>query len=248
MSRWAKSWSVARPVARVLCLPRAGGSAFDFRPWSTTLGDQVEAWAIQAPGRLDRFREPPVRAAGPIVEAAVEVARGLADLPLVLFGDCMGAILAFEIARKLRRHRAKRPAALVVASYPPPDLPRTAPDYHDRPAGDLRGRLAVIGGVPPDVLADDEWFALMLPTLRADFAVFETYRYRPEPALDIPIHAIGGALDDYVPTEQLKGWRAHTTRAFVVRVFTGGHFFLRETEEAVTYVKQVAIDAARGST
>jgi medium-chain acyl-[acyl-carrier-protein] hydrolase len=241
---WLQTWPAAHPRARVVGVTRAGGSARDFDGWSDVLGDDVEVCAVQLPGRLDRFREPALESVEPAAEAvAAAIAELPAALPLVLMGDCLGTLIAFEVAREQRRRGSAMPAALVVASYPPPDRLRTERAYHDAPAEELRGRLAEVGGVPSHVLMDDELFELMLPTLRADFALFERYRCTPEPPLEASIHAIVGETDPYLGVPDMEGWACHTSGAFAVRAFAGGHFFLHEREEPLRYVRSVALAA-----
>ena len=129
------------PEARVCCLPRAGGSARDFDDWSGRLGEGIEVAAVQLPGRLNRFREPALTSLIDVAEAAAaELAAGR-DLPLVLFGDCMGALVVFEIARLLRARFAIVPVALVVASYLPPHEVRITRPFHDASPEQLRWRF-----------------------------------------------------------------------------------------------------------
>ncbi|HSR25144.1 MAG TPA: thioesterase domain-containing protein [Candidatus Eisenbacteria bacterium] len=241
---WLQTSPAAHPRARVVCTTRAGGSARDFDGWSPVLGDDVEVCAVQLPGRLDRFREPALDSIEPIAVAVAEAIAGLPDaLPLVLVGDCMGALVAYEVARVQRRRGWTMAGDLVVASYLPPDRLRTEQPYHDAPAERLRGRLAEVGGVPAHVLMDDELFELLLPTLRADFSVFERYRYTGEPPLEAAIHAIVGEADPHLGVADMEGWGCHTSRTFTVRTFPGGHFFLREHEEPLRFVRDVALAA-----
>ncbi|WP_033213696.1 thioesterase II family protein [Kitasatospora phosalacinea] len=248
MSRWIQRTGAPDAVARVVCAGRAGGSARDFDGWRAVLGPLVETAAVQLPGRLDRFTEPPV---GDLPEIAGQVAAAvtaLEPLPYVLFGDCMGALVAFETARALRRSGAPAPAALVVASYPAPHRIRTERPYHDAPAAELKRRLYEVGGVPPVALADDELFELLLPVLRADFAAFERYRYVEEEPLGIPVHAVVGADDLYVPLAAVREWSEHVgpDGEFTARTFPGGHFFLREGDEPAAWVRGLALAAAGG--
>lgn len=243
MTDWIQAADRPSAVARVICLPRAGGNARDFDPWQEGLGDRVQLCAVQLPGRLNRFREPAIDDLLTIAAQVAGAVQELDDLPYVMFGDCMGALVAFEVARFLRQSGGPSPRALVVASYPAPDQLRTERPYHAASAEELRQRLREVGGVPPIALAEDELFELLLPMLRADFAVFECYRYEPEPPLDVEIHAMAGTDDPYVSFEVLEGWRSHTTAGFSRYVLPGGHSFLREGSEAVEAVRSLALAA-----
>jgi medium-chain acyl-[acyl-carrier-protein] hydrolase len=229
----------------VTCISRAGGTARDFDSWPAVLGDEIELCAVQLPGRLERFREP---ALTDLREIAVEVASAVAELePLehVLFGDCMGALIAYEMLVELRQRGSALPAALVVGFYPPPDEPRSEQPYAAAPADALRQRLREVGGVPPEVLDDDEFFELLLPTLRADFAAFEGYAYRPEPPFDLPVVALVGQDDPYVGEADVQGWSRHTVGTFEVHVLPGDHFLLRASDEPVRIVAEL-VDALQG--
>jgi medium-chain acyl-[acyl-carrier-protein] hydrolase len=87
-------------------------------------------------------------------------------------------------------------------------------------------KLRELNGTPEEVLENDELMQLLLPVLRADFALCETYVYRPEPPLDCPITAFGGLRDASVRREHLEAWREQTTSSFLLHMFPGDHFFL----------------------
>jgi len=77
---------------------------------------------------------------------------------------------------------------------------------------------------------------LMLPLLRADFSVCETYQYYEEPALDCPITVFGGIGDREVPAAALPPWREHTTAAFSLHMFPGDHFFLHTAQSDMLHL------------
>lgn len=158
---------------------------------------------------------------------------------MVLFGDCMGAILAFEIARQLRRSNAFLPANLIVSSYPCPDLPRTSPKFHNAPTETFRKHLLDVGGIPPEIVEDDELFSLILPTLRADFEAFESYKYIPEPPLALDLYAIIGEANPYVSVSVLEGWKRQTCQNFFMRTFRGGHFFLQGNQAVLEFIREI---------
>jgi len=241
MSGWLQREYAPDAVARAVCVPRAGGSARDFDAWRAPLGSQVELCAVQLPGRLDRYTEPALSDLLEIAAAVAEAVWALTPAPFVLFGDCMGALVAFEAARALRRGGGPAPAALVVSSYPAPHQARTERRYADATPGEFRRRLQDVGGVPAAAIDDDELFELMLPTLRADFAAFEGYACGEEEPLDAGIHALLGRGDPYYAPSDLAGWQRHTSRDFKLTLFEGGHFFLREGDAAAMFVRDVAV-------
>jgi len=71
---------------------------------------------------------------------------------------------------------------------------------------------------------------LMVPILRADFEAVQTYVYTEEAPLDCPITAFGGLQDTEVKPEALEAWREQTTSSFMMRMFSGDHFFIHTSQ------------------
>jgi len=96
--------------------------------------------------------------------------------------------------------------------------------------------LCRLNGTPREVLEDEELRQILLPLLRADFAVYETYRYSTEPPLNCPISAFGGLQDYRVSRGDLEAWRDQTNVSFSLRMFPGDHFFLNTTQPLLLQV------------
>jgi medium-chain acyl-[acyl-carrier-protein] hydrolase len=155
------------------------------------------------------------------------------DRPFVFFGHSMGAMVAFELVRRLRAEGRPLPMHLLVSGRRAPQIPNDEPELHALPEKDLIKELRVLNGTPPELLEDHSFMALLLPVLRADLAVCETYRYRPHVPLDIPISAFGGADDPEVSVDRLSAWREQTLAPFQQFVMPGDHFFLHSSEQAL---------------
>lgn len=219
------------PELRLVCFPHAGGSASAFRTWPAGLPQAVELWSAELPGRGARAGEAPVADRERIV---TEIADGLPDgVPLALFGHSLGAVLAYETARELRRRGLPVPRLLVASAREAPHLPHPGEPVHA--LGDEAFLAAVqrLGGTPAEVLAEPDLVELALPALRADFRISETYAFRREAPLDVPILAIGGVDDPDVTPADLEAWEEHTTAGCRTTLFAGGHFFVEPAEAAV---------------
>jgi medium-chain acyl-[acyl-carrier-protein] hydrolase len=187
--------------------------------------------AVQLPGRASRFAEPPLRRVDPIVNALAVVVEQQATWTggrLALFGHSMGALIAYELARRWAGPGSRvEPGHLFVAGQPAPQLPRTRPPRHKLPHPAFVAALQTLGGTPPEVLDSPELLELVLPLLRADFEVCETYRYQPQPSsvLSCPITVFGAVDDDEAgPLSGLAAWGALTSNTTRLHSVGGGHF------------------------
>jgi medium-chain acyl-[acyl-carrier-protein] hydrolase len=216
---------------RLFCFPYAGGSAVIYRAWPQKLPHIVELLAVQPPGRGARLREAPFTSLMPLVEAVAEALLPQLDKPFALFGHSLGALLCFELARHLRRLERPQPSGLFVSGAGAPQLRSTKAPIHDLPDAELIEALREFEGTPDEVLDNAELMRLMLPLLRADFKVNETYAYKSEPPLACSITVFGGAQDDQVSRERLEAWREQTRAAFALHMLPGDHFFLHSSQE-----------------
>lgn len=225
-------WFVTYPARgqvrrRLICFPFAGGGASAFRLWPTDLPPDVEVLAAQLPGRERRHGEPPLNDCAEVVSALVTALVPLLDRPFAFFGHSMGAVLAFEVTRRLAAQGLAQPAVLAVSARRAPHLAGTKPPIHDLPDDRFIAELSTFQGTPQAVLDNAELMELLLPALRADFRLIETYRPGPGPErLDVPLWAVGGHDDGEASSEQIQAWSAHAAGSFETAMFAGGHFFL----------------------
>lgn len=237
-----------RPQAtvRVYVLPFAGGGAAFYRTWADRLPASVELRAAQLPGRQDRMAEPPVTDCAELVRSLTDVlvddARGRT---FALFGHSMGALLSFEVARELRRRGAPAPVLLGLSGWSSPrgGLPHSR--YSDLSDEEFLDAVRRLGGMPQDVLDEPDLLRLVLPTLRADFSVAESHRYRPEPPLDLPVSVFGGTADPFTERRGLEEWQRETTAPVTVRHYPGKHFYLADHADAVAEMFTADLRAAR---
>jgi medium-chain acyl-[acyl-carrier-protein] hydrolase len=212
---------------RLFCFPYAGGNALIYRAWPEHLPWTVEVCAVQLPGRGERLRETPYRDMPSLVGALADALLPHLDKPFAFFGHSMGALISFELIRELRRRGGPLPAHLFVSGRRAPQLTKDDPPTYDLPEAEFLEDVRRFNGTPQEVLEHPELMQLLLPLLRADFAICQTYDYRPEPPLDCPISAFGGLQDVDVPRDYLEAWREQTAASFSVRMLPGDHFFLR---------------------
>jgi len=223
--------STAAPL-RLVALPYAGGGAAPYFRWRTSLDPRIEVVPIQLPGREGRLSEPPLTDLGMLANEIADALTPVLDRPYAIVGHSMGATIAFELAREVRRRSERMPELLIVAASAAP---------HQQQAGQSMSSLSDesfvaemnrrFDGISPAVLEHKELLQLLLPALRADMTLLETFRYQDEPPLDTEIMALGGTEDRAVSRTQLADWRRHTSANFSQRMFPGGHFFLFPASE-----------------
>jgi len=244
----ARQWIVTakpNPTARLrfFCFPYAGGSALTFRRWPEFLPQSVEICAVQLPGRGSRMHEPPFSSISSLIPVLAQVLAQYRDMPMAFFGHSMGGIIAFELARYLRREHDRSVAHLFVSGSRAPQVQFDEPSTFDLPDPEFVEELRALNGTPQEVLEYPELLELMIPLLRADFALCETYQYYPERPLDCPITVLGGLRDRAMTREDLEAWREQTTASFSLRMLPGDHFFIRTAQPLLSQV--LAQDLAR---
>jgi medium-chain acyl-[acyl-carrier-protein] hydrolase len=221
------AWLRPDPSARVrlFCFPYAGGSAAWFRSWRDELRPAIDLCPVQIPGRGNRFAEPPLRRCPALCEMLAAELRPWLDVPFAFFGHSMGALVAFELARHLRRHARVGPMHLFLSGAPGPRRPLPS-RLHCLPEPALIAELSRLNGTPPEILAQRQFMSIVIPFIRADLELYETHVYSSEDLLDCPISAFAGVDDALARREDVAAWRHETRGAFTLRMFEGDHFFL----------------------
>ena len=233
IARWiTRPRPAPRARLRLFCIAHAGGGASSFRGWADALPAEIEVCPVQLPGRENRVAERPFDRLEPLVEALADVFDSFLTLPFALFGHSNGALIGFELARTLRARGRPGPVHLFASGRRAPDLPSDRQPTHQLDDEAFLADLQELGGLPAVVLEHPELLALLLPVMRADVAIHETYVYREQAPLECPITAYGGLTDPKVSREQLQGWENHTRGPFVMRMFPGGHFYLQDERAA----------------
>ncbi|MFH8803877.1 thioesterase II family protein [Streptomyces sp. NPDC017936] len=248
-SPWLRRYvpAAARPAATLVCLPHAGGAPTFFRPWAERLAGSLDVVPVCYPGRQDRFDEPCITRMDVLAEEVAAALLPLTDRPLALFGHSMGAALGYEVARLLRHTHGKDIAHLFVSGMVPPHL---VPPGRRHLEGDeaLLADIREQGGTDAALLADQEFRAFLLPAIRGDYRLMETYAFTgADRALDAPVTVYYGRQDKDVTAEAAAAWARHTTGPTEVVDFPGGHFYLQDVlRTLVADVERRVLASVRG--
>jgi len=231
-SDWFAKHSAPHAAFRLICFPHAGGGTATYAAWGRYLPD-VELWVARLPGRENRLHEEPYHHLPPLIRYLADALPANPDRPVLFFGHSMGALISFELARELRRRDLPQPAHLFVSGRRAPHVPDIALSVLGLPAAEFVAHVGRLGGTPVEILQDPELCKLILPALRADFSVCDTYTYTDEPPLTSGVTALGGREDTEEPPDVLASWREQTTGHFSRHVFPGDHFFVFSARSAV---------------
>ncbi|GAA3348205.1 alpha/beta fold hydrolase [Amorphoplanes nipponensis] len=208
----------------LVCFPHAGGSAAAYRDWAPLLPASVRLTAIQYSGRQDRINDV---VPASMHELADEIWRALSGHagPMLLFGHSFGATVAFEVARRLQQRDPGQVLHLVASGRPGPRAqPRTA--KHLLGDDELWADMLRLGGTDGELASLPALRELVLPGLRQDYYIIETYEPAPDATVSCPVTVFLGADDAEVELAQAQAWALSTTGAFRLRVFDGDHFYL----------------------
>lgn len=213
---------------RLFCFAYAGGRATIFGQWDARTPAEVDVCPIEFPGRGRRDNEPLCHDMDAVVAAMLASIGDRLDAPFACFGHSMGALVAFEVARRVRALRGVEPVALYLSARRAPHLGLSETPWFALPRPKFFAALRRLD--PPKPLFDNPRIsAIAEPVVRADCEVVQTYRFTPDEPLRCPIVAFGGEEDRYCPRAEIEPWRSYTTSTFMLHMVSGGHFFIESS-------------------
>jgi medium-chain acyl-[acyl-carrier-protein] hydrolase len=215
---------------RLFCFSYAGGGASVFRTWADGLPAGVEVCCIQLPGRESRHGEPAYTRLAPLLETLADVINPYLDRPFAFFGHSMGALVSFELARQLRRKYDKHPIRLCIGAFRAPQLANPNIKIYHLPSEVFKVVLRA-DGIPEKVLQNEELMQAMLPLIRADYELCDTYTYKEEPPLECPFSLFGGLEDVRINQADLEAWRMHSSASSSLSLLPGSHLFLHSAQD-----------------
>jgi surfactin synthase thioesterase subunit len=230
----------------LICLPYAGGGTSAFHEWPAGLGAHVNVWAARLPGRENRLAEAPHDDAAALVSALTPAVSALTTQPYAVFGHSMGALIGYELVRRLRDIGRPEPVALFGSGNNAPHRLGDSARLHLLPDDEFVAALRGYGATPAIFLDRPELLEMFLPMIRADFAVAETYRHRPGRRLTCPVVVCRGTDDVDVSDAGCRSWGELTTGRCAQYSFPGGHFFVNSARRDVLTTVDAELTAVAG--
>ncbi|MFF1560542.1 thioesterase II family protein [Streptomyces sp. NPDC058279] len=228
---------------QLVCLPHAGGSASFYFPMSQSLAPAVDVLSVQYKGRQDRRDEPGITDIGAFADALTAQLIPWLDRPLAFFGHSMGAVLAFEVTRRLERDHGTSPVRIFASGRRSPSSYRHE-TVHLRDDDGIVREMRELSGTDARILGNEEILRMVLPAIRSDYTAIENYRAAPEDVVRAPITVLTGDADPKTSREEADAWESHTTGGFDIHRFPGGHFFLANHQEPIMKIIREELDAA----
>lgn len=232
---------------RLFCFPFAGGGAQGFRQWLPQLPGDVELCAAQLPGREMRLRETPLCDARAVVQAMLPELMTLTDKPFVFYGHSMGALIAYEAARRMQEEHGISPVRLIVSGRVAPHFALARPPINKLPHDEFIAGLKQLNGTPREILEDNDLIVLIGPMLRADLAIHEEYAYQPGARLACDVLAFGGLCDTEAGRAGLNAWQEVTSGTATLRMLPGDHFFIQTAQNLFLRMLSIELNRLIGS-
>lgn len=245
-SRWVRRYHASdeSPI-QLVCLPHAGGSASFYFPMSQSLAPAVDVLSVQYPGRQDRRDEPGITDIGAYADALTSQLLPWLDRPLAFFGHSMGAVLAFEVTRRLERDHGTAPVRIFASGRRSPSSFRHE-TVHLRNDDGIVAEMRELSGTDAKILGNEEILRMVLPAIRSDYTAIENYRAAADDIVRAPVTVLTGDADPKTSREEADAWEGHTAGGFDMHRFPGGHFFLANHQEQIMKIVSEELSAAPG--
>lgn len=240
---WLRAYGEAKDArARLICFPHAGGSASYFFPVATALAPEFDVRAVQYPGRQDRRHEPLIETVGELATQISDAIEPVMRGPVAFFGHSMGAVLAFEVARRFEERGGAGPITVFASGRRAPSVIRDD-SARARDDATVIEEMRKLGGTDSRVLADREMLDMVLPAIRNDYRAVANYRPTEHVRIAAPIVVLTAVDDPRTTVAEARAWHDHTSAGGAIHTFEGGHFYLESRgSEVISLIAETLRD------
>ncbi|CAI2767085.1 thioesterase II family protein [Flavobacterium collinsii] len=221
---------------QIFLLHFAGGSCYSFDFLKNDIQNNFECHALELPGRGKRNQEPCVLSKSAAVKDYVFQIkkRRSNNQPYIIYGHSMGATLGLSVTKKMEE-LSDPPTALIVSGNAGPGVYGSDLERHTLSDPEFKKELRSLGGVPEQILEDEDLYNYFSPIMRADFEILEKEKHSEIGLiLNTPIFAVMGDEEKTAP--EIENWKQYTNRKFDYRVVPGNHFFIHRQVKTLTQI------------
>jgi surfactin synthase thioesterase subunit len=221
---------------KLFCLPYAGGSAVFYSKWNYLFPDHIEINAVELAGRGRRCEVPLYSNLTDAVDDVYNFLKSsiLNNEPYALFGHSMGALISYELSRKIKARNELLPLHLFISGREAPDIVEEKM-YHNMSYEQFKKEVMNLGGTPPEFFEYEELADVFLTVLRNDFRIAETHKHIDRDIkIDTDITVFYGNED--IEMYDVIGWRNHTQKKCKIYEFNGDHFFINDNLKQITNI------------
>ena len=209
----------------IFSFPFAGGGASAFSKWSSRFPEHIQICPVQYPGRENRWGQPLASNLLELIQELADTFDGKWPRSFAFLGHSFGALVAFELARKLVDQGQTPPLRLFMTGARAPHL-ALKESIHKLEDDRFLVKLRQYDGLPAEILSNDDLLKVVVPVIKNDFRLFEEHRFQNQPLLPVPISAFGAIDDRNVSIADVLAWSSLTSKTFRARFLKGNHFFL----------------------
>lgn len=215
----------------------AGGSCYSFEFLKKNINSDIDFIALEIPGRGKRFEEALLKNKEQVIQDYFNQIKKLRNKqPYIIYGHSMGATLGLSITKKMEEIN-DFPSHLIVSGNPGPGVKES---YEKQQKGkrylmkdeDFKEELRELGGVPEEILENNELYHFFSPIMRADFEVLEKDNYSEDGLIiKTPIYALMGTKEEQC--HEIDNWKRFTSGEFQFQILDGDHFFINDHPEQI---------------
>jgi surfactin synthase thioesterase subunit len=217
-------------MMQLFLLHFAGGSSYSYDFLRGHFPSDIEVISLELPGRGKRFDEPALKSKKETIrDYTRQITEMRNNAPYCIYGHSMGATLGLSVTHEMQK-RGDYPETLIVSGNAGPGVSYDDPGEPKKKRylmndEEFKNELRDLGGVPEEVLANEELYSFFMPIMRADFEVLEKDDCSEEGiALKIPIYALMGSEEKR--SNKINNWERFTLSNFQSKILEGNHFFI----------------------
>ena len=222
---------------RLYCFPYAGGNTSAYLPFKEKIGDEIELVAVQLPGRAERMFEEPFTDMDTLVETLYRQIAPTLHEPFAFLGYSMGGAIAYALTKKIENVSKFKPEFIIISATKPIELLNQG-KKHTLSDDALIDVLRAHKASPKEVLDSKELMEMLLPMIRADYTLIETYTPSILPRLETSLTLFNSEED--MSKETILQWQDYFQNEASYVAFEGGHFFIHtQVDKMVEEIKKL---------